>query len=124
MAAAANIQEAIDKVVESLVFPGAVIQMNAWVEKMFTPAGFASVAVGSAKFWDAKNVNERTVYNWAVPTIRDQRIINEVGNSVGTTNIMIEVVLRTLLAVQAAKNANRISQDQEDTVVAAYNVSF
>jgi len=124
MAAVANIQEAINEIVDNLVSPGAIVQMDAWVSKMFTPAGFATVAVGSATFWKAANADERTVFNWAVPTLRDQRLITTGGNSVLTTNILIDTVLRTLLAVQAANIANRITQDQEDTVVAAYNAAF
>jgi hypothetical protein len=126
MAAAADIQQAIDEIVTNLDSPGTTViqKINAWASNMFTPEGFAALAVGSATFWKKGNVDERTVFNWAVPTLRDQRIINQSGNSVLTQNIMINIVLRALLAVQAATAANRITQDQEDTVVAVYNASF
>ena len=123
MAAAANIQQAIDEVVLNLSasIPG---PYAAWMASMFTPAGFTIVATGAAKFWDGQIADQRTVYDWAIPSLLTQRTINEQGDSVLTRNLAIGVVLRTLLAVQAANAASRITQDQEDTVVAAYNAAF
>jgi hypothetical protein len=124
MASAANIQEAINNVVRDIHFPNSVEPYNNWISNMFTPQGFKALAVGSAKFWDAQSANDRSVFDWVVPSLLTQREINKGGDSVLTRNREIQIVLRTLLAAQAATVANRISQDQEDTVVAAYNAAF
>jgi hypothetical protein len=124
MAAAANIQEAIDNVVRDIHFPNSVAPYNDWMVNMFTVSGFEALAVGSAQFWDANSADQRTVFDWIIPSLITQREINAAGDSVLTRNREIAVVSRTLKAVQAATIANRITQDQEDTVVAAYNASF
>jgi hypothetical protein len=124
MAAAANIQDAIDQVVVNIHFPNSVTPYNDWMVNMFTPAGFAALAVGSAEFWDKSSRDQRTVFDWVIPSLITQRQINEMGDSMLTRNMEIDVVVRTLYAVQAAQNASRITQDQEDTVVAAYNAAF
>jgi hypothetical protein len=124
MPAAANIQQAIDDIVVNLSFPNSVQPYNDWMTNVFTPAGFEALAVGDAKFWDAQIPDQRTVFDWVVPSLLIQRQINASGDSLLTRNLEIEVVLRTLLAVQVANIANRITQDQEDTVVAAYNAAF
>lgn len=124
MATAADIQEAIDDVVENLVFPPIGGQYPDWMTNMFTKPGFDALAVGDAQFWASDNVDQRTVFDWVIPSLLTQRIITADGSTVLTTNLAIQVVLRTLLAVQAAQIASRITQDQEDTVVAAYNDAF
>jgi hypothetical protein len=124
MATAANIQEAIDDVVLNVHFPNSVTPYNDWMVNMFTPAGFDALAVGSAQFWDAASLDERTVFDWIIPSLITQRKINAVGDSMLTRNQEIDVVVRVLFAVQAATIASRITQDQEDTVVAAYNAAF
>lgn len=124
MASAANIQEAIDDVVRDIHTPNSTAPYNAWMVNMFTPIGFKALAVGDATFWDANNADQRTVFDWVIPSLITQREINAAGDSVLTRNREINIVQRTLLAVQAAQNANRITQDQEDTVVAAYNDAF
>ena len=123
MAAVANIQEAIDDIVPNVFFGGNV-EYDAWMISMFTPVGFGVVAVGSAEFWDAQSVDQRTVFDWVVPSLNIQRLVNAAGNGIESSNLRINIVLRVLLAVQAAQDATRISQDQEDTVVAAYNAAF
>jgi hypothetical protein len=124
MAAAANIQQAIDDVVLNIHFPNSVTPYNDWMTNMFTEAGFNALAVGAATFWEAQNADQRTVFDWIIPSLITQREINAAGDSVLTRNKEIDIVLRTLLAVQAAQNTSRITQDQEDTVVAAYNAAF
>ena len=122
MASAANIQEAIDDVVQSGL--GAPTQWDDWMVSMYTPAGFAIVAVGSATFWAESNIDQRTVFDWVIPSLVTQRIITALGFTVESQNLVINNLVRTLLAVQAAQIASRITQDQEDTVVAAYNAAF
>lgn len=124
MASAANIQEALDQVVENVSAFPIVTPYNDWMTNMFTPAGFSALAVGNATFWDEKNADQRTVFDWVIPGLLTQRNINDQGDDVLTRNLAIEIVNSTLLAVQAAQDANRITQDQEDTVVAAYNDAF
>jgi hypothetical protein len=124
MASAADIQEAIDDVVNNIVVGNIQTDYGTWITGMFTEAGFNALAVGSAKFWDKGSKDERTVFDWAVPSLRTQRTINAQGTTVLTKDLAINIVLRTLLAVQAATVATRITQDQEDTVVAAYNAAF
>lgn len=124
MPAAADIQEAIDLVVVNLSSPNVLPDYQKWLANMFTPAGFNALAVGSAQFWDAKNSEQRTVFDWVIPTLITNRKINAQGASVLSNNLAIDVVLRTLLGVQAATDKNRITQDQEDTVVEAYNDAF
>ncbi len=124
MPAAANIQEAIDFVVSNVHFPNSVTPYNDWMVNMFTKAGFDALAVNAAPFWDEANVDQRSVFDWIVPSLITQRVINAVGDSMLTRNQEIRVVVRVLYAVQAAKIASRITPDQEDTVVAAYNDAF
>ena len=122
--AVANIQQAIDEVVVNISFPNSVVPYNDWMTNMFTEAGFNALAVGSAAFWLPANIDQRTVFDWIIPSLITQREINAVGDSINTRNEEINIVVRTLYAVQAATDAGRISQDQEDTVVAAYNAAF
>jgi hypothetical protein len=77
MATAANIQEAIDDVVLNVHFPNSVTPYNDWMVNMFTPAGFDALAVGSAQFWDAASLDERTVFDWIIPSLITQRKIKD-----------------------------------------------
>jgi hypothetical protein len=119
----ANIQQAIDEIVTNLQ-GSPTTEFQTWFEGVFTEAGFDSLAVGTATFWAKENPDQRTVFDWVIPSLRAKREILDIGDSVESTNIEINVVLRTLLAVQASTAASRITQDQEDTVVEAYNAAF
>ena len=127
MATATSIQDAINKVALSLIPPTNIaVQFPVWRKSMFTPTGWAAIppglGSGTAPFWDGQLPNERTVFDWVIPTLIAER--NITVSSILTQNIAINVVARTLLAVQAARAAGRITQDQENTVVDAFNAAF
>jgi hypothetical protein len=125
---AANLQEAIDDVVEDIGTIGTSIptvptrMQTTWIPEMFTvPASFP--APGAP--WDRQSANQRTVYDWSVPNIEANAEIQALGTqAVQQANIAINVVLRTLLAVQAAFAAGRITAAQVTSVVTAYTDAF
>ena len=114
----ANIDEAIDDIVEDIGGFGATViaRYGTWITEMFTVAGFNPPGT----FWDPANVEERSVYDWVVPGLRTQREITLVGNGQLGANLAIDTVLRTLLAVKFATINSRITANQETSVVTAY----
>jgi hypothetical protein len=121
---AANLQEAIDDIVRDIGAIGTIPptvptrMQTTWIPEMFTnPAVFP----GPGAPWDRQSANQRTVYDWSVPNIEANAEIQAIpAQLVQSANIVINVVLRTLLAVQAAFAAGRITADQVDSVVQAY----
>lgn len=119
---AANIQEAIDDVAEDIggasgnTPPFIAARMATWLSEMFTEAGFNPPGT----FWDAEAEGERNVLDWVVPTLRAQREIAVVGQGAEAGNIAIDVVVRTLLAVQSALGRGDITADQQTSTVTAY----
>lgn len=113
---AANIQEAIDEVVQDIQPGFALAQMDTWISEMFTEAGFPA----PGDFWSRESEDNRSVFDWFVPNAVARREMNVVGAGQLAVNIAINIVLKTLLAVQAAQTAGRITADQETSVVTAY----
>lgn len=127
---AATLQEAIDDIVEDIGVIGTSIPLVAtrittWLNSMFVnPALFPPP--GAA--WNQESILQRSVYDWAVPTLEAraeiQRLALISGSNVQIANIAIDVVSRTLLAVQAAATANRITANQVTSVVTAYTAAW
>lgn len=117
---AANIQEAIDEVVLDIGSPAIIPTLPArtqtWIDEMFTAASFNP----PGDFWDNNTAEQRSVFDWVVPNLVAQNEILIIGNNQLAQNVLINVVLRTLLATQAAQIAGRITADQETSVVTAY----
>ena len=119
---AATIQECIDDIAEDIggIHVGDVTtQMPDWNNQMFL---IPSLFPGPGAPWDRENVNQRSVYNWAVSSILTNAQIQAGGNNQLSANLAIGVVLRALLATQAAVAAGRITAAQRDSVVAIYTV--
>ena len=81
---------------------------------------------GSAPFCpvDEAKADQRTVRNWQIPS---QRVRGELPIGAAfpwQSQTVIDVVNRTLQAVKFARQDGRISQDQEDGVVAQYNIAW
>lgn len=115
---AATIDEAIQDVVEDIgpkADPDA--RMTTWLSTMFTnPSSFP----GPGTAWDRENTDQRTVYDWVVPTIIAQQQMAALSNLPEKANIAINVVLRTLFAVKFAATNSRITAAQQTSVVTAY----
>jgi len=120
---AATIQEAIDDIVRDIgsVIPTVTTRMTTWTNSMFiVPTLFP----GPGAPWDKASLDQRSVYDWSVPTIQASAAVQEAGNTIAGANIAINTVFRTLKAVQAAFAAGRITADQQTSVVAAYTSSW
>jgi hypothetical protein len=125
---AANIQEAIDDIALDIggasgtVPPFIAARMITWLDLMFlVPAQFPAPGLP----WNKDLLDQRSVYDWAVPTIQANAEIQALGsNGPLAGNIAINVVLRTLLAVQAALADNRITAAQVTSVVTAYTTAW
>lgn len=126
---AATLQEAIDDVVRDIGAIGSTVptiptrMQTTWIPEMFTsPAAFP----GPGTPWNRQDADQRTVYDWSVPNIKANADIQVLPSAQGVqqANIAINVVLRTLLAVQAAFAAGRITAAQVASVVTAYTDAF
>jgi hypothetical protein len=125
MASRASIHQCIDYAWLDVGTPTSATEYNNWITNMFTQAGFEGVAVGSATYWNKDSEDERTVFNWIIPSLRFQRFQNEVPLlDTSVANDRISLVVQVLKAVREAQDAGRITNDQEATVVAAYNAAF
>lgn len=115
---AANIQEAIDDIVEDLGNLGdSPARMTTWIATVFTnPALFP----GPGAPLNIDNLDQRSVYDWVIPSIIALQKMNAAMEPRDENNIAIDVVVRTLYAVQFAQTNNRITSDQQDSIVAAY----
>lgn len=119
---AANIQEALDEICKNIgnlsahVVPPFADRWLDWLNTIFlVPASFP--APGDP--FNPQSLDERSVFDWAIPTLQaHEQIAN--ADPVDQRNIAINVVYRTLLAVQTAAAEGRITADQETSVVAAY----
>lgn len=124
---AANIQEALNDICRDIgaivaVPPLVPARMQTWLNLMFlVPASFP--APGTP--FDPQNLDQRSVFDWAVPTLQAfEKINSSATGTVEERNIAIDVVYRTLLAVQTARTENRITANQQTSVVAAYTTSW
>jgi hypothetical protein len=125
MAAAANIDEAIEQVVINIQGKNATLltAFQSWLDKMFLdPTQFPT----PADAWDEQDEDERTVRDWVHPSVIVQKNFQGVtgfptAGSVLDQNNAIDVVERTLKAVKFANINSRISQSQEDDTVTIYN---
>jgi hypothetical protein len=116
--AVADINEAIDKVVENVLPKGATMAANLaqWLV-LFGPT------INNP--FDENKPDERTVRDWQVPTRRAFGEIPDTGVSpIWLTEEIVTIVNATLEAVRAANAAGRITQAQEDDVVAQYNIAW
>jgi hypothetical protein len=125
MTVAANLQEAIDDIALDIGTASGTVpvpdqvpaRMRNWLDQMFLAT---SLFPGPGTPWERSSVLQRSVFDWSVPTIQANAQIQAIGNGMQAGNLAINVVLRTLLAVQAAQTAGRITAAQRDSVVVIY----
>ena len=122
MPAAADIDEAIELVVENVLNQFATLPaaMTTWLV-VFTDA---IAAPGPA--FDPAISDQRTVRNWFGPSLiaQSQIDLTDFGTTQISTSIVTEVVARMLFATKFARIGARITQPQEDSVVAQYNLAW
>jgi len=126
---AANIQEAIDTCANFIGLASGTVappndvpsRMTNWNNLMFlVPASFPA----PGDFWDRVNLEQRSVFDWAVPSVAANTQIQTIGNSPYAGNLAINVVLRTLLAAQFAATQGWITANQLTSVVNAWNTAW
>jgi hypothetical protein len=125
MTVVANIDEAIDRVVENVQANNATLltEMQAWIQGMFVnPALFPT----PSNAWDEESADQRTVRDWVHPSlVVQQAYVGVVGfpvaGSIVDQNNTMDVLERTLKAVKFSKIQSRVTQAQEDDTVTLYN---
>ena len=119
---AADIDEAIADVVEDVSNNLDLARMNLWL------VTFTAAIPGPGVAFNEESLDERSVRNWYAPTIfiRDQLqsgVLGVIGESLSVIRVA-SIVSRTLFATKLARINSRITQDQEDSVVAQYTVAW
>lgn len=125
---AANIGETIEFCADNIAeisYDGMIsvkTRMGEWIAAIFgLPTSTTAI------FTDVASNRQRRVLDWWGPSIQASEAIEgpAAGDAqIGGTSAVIDVVVRTLCAVRAARAAGAITQAQEDDVVAAFNTSW
>jgi hypothetical protein len=125
---AADIQDAIEFCADNIAelsYANVVsikTRMTAWIAELF-----GAPTSTTAIFTNVESAGQRRVLDWWAFNIQANEAIEGPlpgDASIGSTCGVIDVVSRTLCAVQAAQDAGAITQAQEDDVVAAFNTEW
>lgn len=122
MPAAANIDQAINLVPENVIGKIGTLSVafGAWLNV------FTSSLPGPGVPFNKDVENQRTVYNWYGPTLLANQSIDEgsPGAQQITISEIMDIVSRVLHAVKYAAIDNRITADQETSVVTQFNTAW
>ena len=119
----ANIDEAIDEVVYNVWQQSATLrdQLDVWLvifSDYLTPDGVNFYPLDDA------SVNERTVRNWKIPSLRVRGELPAGACVTDEVQTVIEVVNRTLEAARYALAQGNITANQLDGIVYQYNLAW
>ncbi len=122
MPVAADIDEALDLVVENVTLKAAtlVADMATWL------VVFTQGIAGPGAAFDPQSADQRTVRDWYGPSLRARTMIDltDVGSTQLSVSEIIAIVARTLFATKFALINSRITADQETSVVNQYNLAW
>lgn len=115
----------IDEALNDLVFDvgqtaeagTSIPRMENWVAQMFEdPSQFPPPGIP----WNRDNLDQRSVYDWLVPTLEALDAMRVIGEGQESGNIAILVLRKTLLAVKFGTINLRVTANQETSVVTIY----